>query len=110
MNKFILSFFSENWKVKWFFVLLFSRSESEIPILRDQDREMKFQNNSCEFSRNKTLAGYCRIAQYYISLLSGIWNIDDQNRNPNINNRDHLVGQLTMVTVAGVTHDHYYLK
>ena len=35
------------------------------------------------------------IAQYYISLLSGIWNIDDQNRNPNINNRDHLVGQLT---------------
>ena len=35
------------------------------------------------------------IAQYYISLLSGIWNIDDQYKNPNINNRDHLVGQLT---------------
>ena len=35
------------------------------------------------------------IALYYISLLSGMWNIDDQYRNPNINNRDHLVGQLT---------------
>ena len=38
-------------------------------------------------------------ALYYISLLSGLGNIDidididieDQNRNPNINNRDHLV-------------------
>ena len=34
-------------------------------------------------------------ALYYISLLSGLGNIDDQNRNPNIINRDHLVGQLT---------------
>ena len=39
------------------------------------------------------------IALYYISLLSGLGNIDididieDQNRNPNINNRDHLVGR-----------------
>ena len=35
------------------------------------------------------------IALYYISLLSGLGNIDDQNRNPNINNRDHLVGRPT---------------
>ena len=37
------------------------------------------------------------IAQYYISLLSGMWNIeniDNQYRNPNMNNKDHLVGQL----------------
>ena len=33
------------------------------------------------------------IALYYISLLSGLGNIDDQNRNPNMNNRDHLVGK-----------------
>ena len=39
------------------------------------------------------------IAQYYISLLSGIWN-DDHYGNPNINNRDHLVGQLTTGVVA----------
>ena len=37
------------------------------------------------------------IALYYISLLSGLGNIDDQNRNPNINNRDHLVGRPTSV-------------
>ena len=49
----------EKWKVKWFFVSLFSRSESEIEIPRDRDREVKFQNNSREFSRNETLAGYC---------------------------------------------------
>ena len=34
---------------------------------------------------------------YYISLLSGLGNIDDQNRNPNMNNRDHLVGQPTTI-------------
>ena len=33
------------------------------------------------------------IALYYISLLSGLGNIDDQKRNPNMNNRDHLVGR-----------------
>ena len=49
----------EKWKVKWFFLSLFSRSESEIEIPRDRDREVKFQNNSREFSRNETLAGYC---------------------------------------------------
>ena len=32
---------------------------------------------------------------YYISLLSGLWNIDDQHRNTNMNNKDRLVGQLT---------------
>ena len=35
------------------------------------------------------------IALYYISLLPGLGNIDDQKRNLNINNRDHLVGQPT---------------
>ena len=49
----------EKWKVKWFFVSLFSRSESEIEIPRDRDREVKFQKKSREFSRNETLAGYC---------------------------------------------------
>ena len=52
----------EKWKVKWFFLSLFSRSESEIEIPRDRDREVKFQNNSREFSRNETLAGYCTSA------------------------------------------------
>ena len=55
----------EKWKVKWFFVSLFSRSESEIEIPRDRDREVKFQKKSREFSRNETLAGY--------------WDIDSQN-------------------------------
>ena len=38
-------------------------------------------------------------SQCYISLLSGMWN-DDQHRNTNMNNKDHLVGQLTNVTLA----------
>ena len=50
----------EKWKVKWFLVSLFSRSESEIKMPRDRDREVKLQNNSREFSRNETLAGYCQ--------------------------------------------------
>ena len=33
----------EKWKVKLFFVSLFSRNESEIEIPRDRDREVKFQ-------------------------------------------------------------------
>ena len=45
--------------MKLFFVSLFSRSESEIEIPRDRDREVKFQKKSREFSRNETLAGYC---------------------------------------------------
>ena len=57
----------EKWKVKWFFLSLFSRSESEIEIPRDRDREVKFQNNSREFSRNETLAGYCFEAFPHIS-------------------------------------------
>ena len=32
---------------------------------------------------------------YYKFLLSGLWNIDDQHRNTNMNDKDHLVGQLT---------------
>ena len=59
----------EKWKVKWFFVSLFSRSESEIEIPRDRDREVKFQNNSREFSRNETLAGYWRTPQKKAILL-----------------------------------------
>ena len=37
-----------------------SRSESEIKMTRDQDREVKFQKNSREFSRIEPLAGHCR--------------------------------------------------
>ena len=36
-----------------------SRVKSEMKMPRDRDREVKFQNNSREFSRNETLAGYC---------------------------------------------------
>ena len=32
--------------------------KSEMKMPRDRDREVKFQNNSREFSRNETLAGY----------------------------------------------------
>ena len=35
-----------------------SRMKSEKKMRRDRDREMKCQQNSREFSRNKTLAGY----------------------------------------------------
>ena len=31
----------------------------------------------------------------YISLLSGLWNLDDRHQYPMSNNKDHLVGQLT---------------
>ena len=33
--------------------------KSEMKMPRDRDREVKFQNNSREFLRNETLAGYC---------------------------------------------------
>jgi hypothetical protein len=36
---------------------LFLRSESEIEKPRDRDREVKYEKNSPEFSRNETLAG-----------------------------------------------------
>ena len=58
----------EKWKVKWFFVSLFSRSESEIRIPRDRDREVKFQKKSREFSRNETLAGYWHLIVVYRKL------------------------------------------
>ena len=45
---------------------------------------------------------YGSIALYYISLLSGLGNIEDQNRNPNVNNRDHLVGRPTRRAPATV--------
>ena len=35
--------------------------KSEMKMPRDRDREVKFQNNSREFSRNKTLASYCHL-------------------------------------------------
>ena len=38
-----------------------SRVKSEMKMPRDRDREVKFQNNSREFSRNETLAGYCLV-------------------------------------------------
>ena len=47
----------EKWKVNWFLISLFSRSESEIEKPRDRDREVKYEKNSPEFSRNETLAG-----------------------------------------------------
>ena len=40
-----------------FLISLFSRSESEIEKPRDRDREVKYEKNSPEFSRNETLAG-----------------------------------------------------
>ena len=55
-------------------------------------------------------AGYCFLV-YYSDLLPGflfistllcyisLWNIDDNHRNPNNNDRDHLVGQLTNESV-----------
>ena len=33
--------------------------KSEMKMPRDRDREVKSQQNSREFSRNETLAGYC---------------------------------------------------
>ena len=33
--------------------------KSEMKMPRDRDREVKYQKNSREFSRNETLAGYC---------------------------------------------------
>ena len=43
----------------------------------------------------------CSIAQYYISLYLG-WEvyIDDQYRNPNMNNKDYLFGRLTTFYVS----------
>ena len=43
------------------------------------------------------------IALYYISLLSGLGNIDDQNRNPTKNNREYLVGRPTTVQCTRCT-------
>ena len=37
-----------------------SRMKSEMKMPRDRDREVKCQQNSREFSRNETLAGYCK--------------------------------------------------
>ena len=37
-----------------------SRMKSEMKMPRDRDREVKCQQNSREFSRNETLAGYWR--------------------------------------------------
>ena len=50
--------------------------------------------------RHSAISFNISIAQYYISLLPGILNIDDQYRSPNINNRDHLAGQLNTTGLA----------
>ena len=52
------------------------------------------------YGRDRGDRGHSSIALYYISLLSGLGNIDDQNRNPNINNRDHLFGQLRATAIC----------
>ena len=39
---------------------------------------------------------------YYISLYQG-WEIDDQYRNTNMNDKDHLVGQLTNSNVTNLS-------
>ena len=56
----------EKWKVNWFLISLFSRSESEIEKPRDRDREVKYEKNSREFSRNETLAGYWPQLTFYM--------------------------------------------
>ena len=48
----------------------------------------------CAFVTEPVCPTQHSIAQYYISLYLG-WEIDDQYKNPNMNNKDHLVGQLT---------------
>ena len=44
-------------KSELIFDFTLSRSESEIEKPRDRDREVKYEKNSPEFSRNETLAG-----------------------------------------------------
>ena len=56
----------------------------------------------CTITQTTETWGTRSIAQYYISLLSGIWNIDDQYRNPNINKRSSR-GQSTRVPVPSHT-------
>ena len=65
----------EKWKVNWFLISLFSRSESEIEKPRDRDREVKYEKNSREFSRNETLAGYCQnhLFSVFIAELSPVY-------------------------------------
>ena len=46
-----------------------SRSESEIKMTRDQDREVKFQKDSREFSRIETLAGHCQVRHTEVKLV-----------------------------------------
>ena len=52
-----------------------SRMKSEMKMPRDRDREVKFQNNSREFSRNETLAGYC----LSLKMLQSLWNSSQCN-------------------------------
>ena len=49
--------------------------KSEMKMPRDRDREVKCQQNSREFSRNETLAGYCL---YVTQLKAELWhNLED---------------------------------
>ena len=57
----------------------------------------KFPMETAIIQKSYRLYKHPSIALYYISLLSGLGNIDYQNRNPNINNRDHLLGRPTSV-------------
>ena len=60
----------EKWKVNWFLISLFSRSESEIE--KPRDRGVKYEKNSREFSRNETLAGYWSVHEFPGSNCSGL--------------------------------------
>ena len=73
---------SENWNNnlvhsfwEWRMKMPRSRMKSEMKMPRDWDREVKFQNNSREFSRNETLAGYWHIQNIYYTrcLVVEVW-------------------------------------
>ena len=44
--------------------------KSEMKMPRDRDREVKCPKISREFSRNETLAGYCRILQKFMMIMA----------------------------------------
>ena len=44
------------------------------------------------------------IAQYHISLLYGMLNIDDQHRNPTMNNKDNLAGHRVVTSIPSFHH------
>ena len=52
------------------------------------------------WSNSRRLLWHCSTLLCYISLWSGLWNIDDWHKYQMSNNRNHLVGQLTNDTEA----------